>query len=275
MSEAATYILLWLSALGAGIMNAVAGGGTMLTFSALLAVVPPVIGNATSTVALVPGSLASAWGYRREVRQVGHWIALLLWPSVIGGAIGSLLVTRLDPKYFEALVPWLILSAALLFLCQPVLVRLAGIGKPHATPSKFTLGGVIVFQLFVGVYGGYFGAGIGILMLSSLGIMGLTDIPANPGDSGSPVFNDTGEAVGITSWGNSTTQVKGYVDVIENTVDWRYALGMMAAAILGGYFGAFTARRMDRNLVRWIVILIGFGLAAYYFYKQGSGGSLA
>ena len=261
MSEAATYILLWLSALGAGIMNAVAGGGTMLTFSALLAVVPPVIGNATSTVALVPGSPASAWGYRREVRQVGHWIALLLWPSVIGGAIGSLLVTRLDPKYFEALVPWLILSAALLFLCQPVLVRLAGIGKPHATPSKFTLGGVIVFQFFVGVYGGYFGAGIGILMLSSLGIMGLTDIH---------LMNAVKTILAMFINGVSVV-----VFVIENTVDWRYALGMMAAAILGGYFGAFTARRMDRNLVRWIVILIGFGLAAYYFYKQGSGGSLA
>src|SRR5262249_29501028 len=112
MSEAATYILLWLSALGAGIMNAIAGGGTMLTFSALLAVVPPVIGNATSTVALVPGSLASAWGYRREVRQVGHWIALLVWPSAIGGAIGSLLVTRLDPKYFEAPGCLLLLQAA-------------------------------------------------------------------------------------------------------------------------------------------------------------------
>src|SRR5262249_15339496 len=102
-----TYTLLCISALAAGIINSVAGGGTLLTFSALLAVVDPVVANATSTVALLPGSIAGAWGYRREVRESVQWLKLLIWPSLIGGGVGTLLVTRLEAKYFAALVPWL------------------------------------------------------------------------------------------------------------------------------------------------------------------------
>ena len=117
--------LFWLtlSALVAGAVNAIAGGGTLITFPALLAILTPVYGptaavlaNATSTVALVPGSFAAAWGYRRMLSDARRWLALLIVPSLVGGVIGSLLVTRLDPRYFDALVPWLILVATLLFL---------------------------------------------------------------------------------------------------------------------------------------------------------------
>src|SRR5713101_8880859 len=98
-----THLLLCLSALIAGAVNSVAGGGTLFTFSALLTVVNPVVANATSTVALVPGSLAGAWAYRREMRASSRWIALLIWPSLVGGVVGSLLVTELDERYFSAL----------------------------------------------------------------------------------------------------------------------------------------------------------------------------
>src|SRR5438132_7806353 len=111
-----TYLWLFFSALAAGAMNSVAGGGTLLTFPALLSVVSEQVANATSTVALLPGSLAGAWGYRRELRACTRWVWLLVWPSLAGGAVGSLLVTRLDPVYFKRLVPWLILTAAVLFL---------------------------------------------------------------------------------------------------------------------------------------------------------------
>jgi uncharacterized membrane protein YfcA len=249
-----TYALLCVSALAAGIINAVAGGGTLLTFSALLTIVDPVVANATSTVALVPGSIAGAWGYRREMRESGRWLKLLIWPSLIGGGVGTLLVTRLEAKYFAALVPWLILGASILFLVQPAIGRLAGLGKSQAPPSAATLAGLIVFQFLVAVYGGYFGAGIGILMLSSLAMMGLSDIHQM-------------NAV-KTFLAACINCVAVAIFALEQKIAWQYALIMAGAAIIGGYLGAHTARRMNRNFVRWLVILIGFGLAAYYFYER-------
>src|SRR5437764_1421085 len=118
-----TQFWLCLSALAAGAINAVAGGGTLLTFPALTAVVSYEMANATSTVALVPGSVAAAWGYRREFAGLRRWALLLAGPSLVGGAVGTLLVIWF-PDAFAALVPWLILTAALLFLLQPTLGRL-------------------------------------------------------------------------------------------------------------------------------------------------------
>jgi uncharacterized membrane protein YfcA len=249
-----TYALLSLAALAAGVMNSIAGGGTLLTFPALLTVVPAVVANATSTVALVPGSLSGAWGYRSEVRHLGRWIAILIWPSVIGGIVGSALVLYLPEKYFQASVPWLILLATLLFLFQPAISRLTGIGKEHAPPSKTTLGGIIFFQFLVSVYGGYFGAGIGILMLSSLALMGMGDIHR---------MNALKTILAACINGVSVI-----VFIQGNVVVWRYALVMAVAAIAGGYLGARLARMLNRELVRWIVILIGFVLAAQLFYQN-------
>src|SRR5256885_1699900 len=139
-----------------------AGGGTLLTFPSLWAGVPSVTANATSTVALVPGSLASGWAYRREMQAARRWLALLIGPSLLGGGVGALLVTRLE-EYFDAMVPWLLLTAAMLFLFQPAIVKLTGVGKPHAFPSRMVQVGIIAFQFLVAVYGGYFGAGLRIL----------------------------------------------------------------------------------------------------------------
>jgi uncharacterized membrane protein YfcA len=245
--------------LAAGVMNALAGGGTLLTFPALLLALPPgdasqVVANATSTVALVPGSLAGAWGFRRELRSVSHWIRLLFLPSLLGGLIGSLLVTRLPPRFFALLVPWLILTATLLFLLQPTITRVFGIGKPHAEPRPAARAAVVVFQFLVAVYGGYFGAGIGILMLSSLSLMGLGDIHR---------MNAAKTFLAAVINGVSVV-----VFVAEGEVEWRYAAVMAVAAITGGYLGASYGRRLPRSLVRWLVIAIGFGLAAKYFYQQ-------
>jgi uncharacterized membrane protein YfcA len=259
MTEVQTYSLLCLCALLAGVINSIAGGGTLLTFSALVGVVNPVLANATSTVALVPGSVAGAWGYRREVRECRRWIIFLAVPSLIGGGIGSLLVTRLEEKYFSAMVPWLILGAALLFLLQPAVSRFAGVGKPHTAPGLTTMAGVAFFQFLVALYGGYFGAGIGILMLSALGVMGLQDIHRMNAVKTFLAFLINGVAVAVF--------------IIEQKVVWHYALSMAVAAILGGYFGARVARRLNPDLVRWVVILIGFSLAAYFFQQQWQGRS--
>ncbi len=120
----AIYFWLCLSALAAGMINAIAGGGTLLTFPALLAVISPVAANVTSTLALLPGSIASVWGYRREFYASRRWIALLTVPSLLGGVAGALLITQLEEGIFKALVPWLVLLAAILFLVQPAVSRL-------------------------------------------------------------------------------------------------------------------------------------------------------
>jgi uncharacterized membrane protein YfcA len=253
MSEptVATDALLCLCALVAGALNAIAGGGTLLTFPALLAVVPPVIANATSTVALVPGSLAGAWGYRQELVHSRRWLRTLILPCLLGGVVGTLLVVRLPEQYFARVVPWLVLTATLLFMMQPGLSQLTGLGTPHRQPSRWVEIAIIVFQFLVAVYGGYFGAGIGILMLSSLAFLGIADIHA---------LNalKTFLAAAINS-------VAVGVFVIEDKVNWRLALIMTTAAIVGGYGGARMARRLNRNLVRWVVILIGLGLTVHLF----------
>lgn len=249
---------LGLSAFAAGVINAVAGGGTLLTFPALLAALAPlgveagVFANATSTVALVPGSLASAWGYRREMRTSRSWTLYLIGPSLIGGLVGSLLVTRLDARYFQVLVPWLILTAALLFMAQPAVARMIQ-AKPHGAPSGNTVAAVIIAQFFISVYGGYFGAGIGILMLSALALMGLPGVHQMNAVKTFLAFCINGVSV--------------LVFVVEKKVEWCYVPIMAVAAISGGYLGARLARRVKPRLVRWFIIAVGLGLAGYYFYK--------
>jgi hypothetical protein len=259
-------LILCLAAALAGAINSVAGGGTLLTFPALMAILSrhgenqamaAVIANATSTVALFPGSVAAIGGYWRELHQARRWAILLTAPSLLGGLVGSRLLTTLPAETFHTLVPWLILTAAALFALQPSIARWAGVGKPHAAPTRGTLVGVVLFQFGVAIYGGYFGAGIGILMLSALAMMGLADIH---------VMN------GLKSWlGSCINGVAVVVFIAGGKVDWRLAVPMLVAAIVGGYGGAAIARRLNRNLVRGIVIAIGFSLAAYYFYRQFAG----
>lgn len=257
--------LLWLcvTALIAGGINSVAGGGTLLTFPALIAAltamnsdpaVAAVLANATSTVALVPGSIAGAWGYRGQVMQARRWLLLLIGPSIVGGTAGSLLVTQLNPKYFALLVPWLILSAAVLFLVDTITRRRASSLVERDTHSGRSIVSLVLFQLAVAVYGGYFGAGIGILMLSALALMGIGDI--NRMNAIKTV---------LTSFINGVSVI---VFVLEGKVVWSCALPMAVCAIAGGYLGAHIAQRIQPRLVRWLVIAIGFSLAAYYFYQQ-------
>jgi uncharacterized membrane protein YfcA len=251
------YAFLGASAFAAGVINSIAGGGTLLTFPALLAALGPggeVIANATSTVALVPGSLAGVGGYRREMRASKQWVKLLILPSILGGLAGSLLLTELPKEWFAQLVPWLILVAATLFMLQPAISRWVGVGGPDHHPSLIGKSGLVVFQFLVAVYGGYFGAGIGILMISSLSLMGISDIHSINGLKTFLAF--------------CINFVSVVVFIMEDQVEWRYALAMMGCAIMGGYLGAHTARRMNRNVVRWIVVAIGFGLATYYFYSH-------
>jgi uncharacterized membrane protein YfcA len=249
-------VLLVGSAFLAGVVNAVAGGGTLLTFPSLIQFggLSAEFANATSTVALVPGSASGAWGFRRELKGTGPWLALLLPPSVVGGTIGSLLVVALPASYFNALVPWLLLTASLLLLAQPYLGRRLQLTGVTGLPSRRMCAAVVFFQLLVAIYGGYFGAGIGILMLTSLAFMGLGDIHR---------MNAVKALLAVAINGVSVV-----IFVAGGLVAWHFAGLMAVGAIAGGLAGASVGRRLPKEAVRWLVILVGLGLAAYYFRKQ-------
>jgi len=257
-------LLVCGAALLAGAVNSVAGGGTLLTFPVLIAVltrrlgdekIAAVVANQTSTMALIPGIFAAAWGYRRQLKHSQHWLKWLLPPSLVGGLIGGLLVVTF-PDQFSTLVPWLILTAAVLFVLQPQIAKWTGVGMSHQRPGAGTLAAIVVFQFFVAVYGGYFGAGIGILMLSSLGLMGLADIHVMNGLKNSLAFAINIMAVAIF--------------LTRGQIDWSLAMPMIGCSIVGGFVGATLAQKIDRRVVRWIVVLIGFSLATYYFWRQFS-----
>jgi uncharacterized protein len=257
------YVILCLAAALGGAVNAIAGGGTLLTFPALFAALgstgdAAVIANGTSTVALVPGSIAALVGYRQEIRAEGRWVLALVAPSLAGGMIGSLLVVLLPSEIFKVAVPWLILIAASLFALQPQIARLTGIGQPHdASAMPGIRLGSIAFQFLVAVYGGYFGAGIGILMLSALAMLGMSDI-----------HRMNAAKTLLASLINGTSCI---VFIASGDVNWPFAIAMSIASSVGGYLAAHAARHVDRRVVRAIVVGIGFVLAAYYFYRQAAG----
>jgi uncharacterized protein len=261
------YLLLFGAAALGGAVNSVAGGGTLLTFPALLwAGQPEIIANATSTVALWPGQLSSLWGYRQEVGRNRRVIGLLAIPSFLGGLIGALLLLRTDNETFKALVPYLILLATLLFMSQETISRWlrsrAAIAKEPTpsddlkdkssvpttsqTPPPSRWLGIMLFQLGVAIYGGYFGAGIGILMLAALGLLGFTNIHQMNG-----LKNINGLCINA---------VAAVLFIVKGLVDWRLAALMATGAIIGGYTGAGTARRIGQKNVRRLIIAIGFAL---------------
>ncbi len=249
----ATWALLLGAAFVAGMVNAIAGGGTLLTFPSLLTVLSPVAANATSTVALLPGSLAAAWGYRTELERCREHLVRLWPPSLLGGIVGSLLLTRLPERVFASAVPWLLAGASVMLLVQKPLARWLGT-RPHEKPSSRILAAIVFFQFLVGVYGGYFGAGIGILMLSSLAFVGISDIHE---------MNAVKSVLAATMNG-VTVLILGAAGVIV----WKYALAMAVTGVLGGYMGARAARATKPEYVRALVVAIGFAVAAYSWLSK-------
>jgi hypothetical protein len=235
------------SAFAAGAINSVAGGGTLLTFPTLVWLgLDSVAANATSTVAIWPGSLGGMWGYRKELRTADPRMLALTVPSLIGGIAGALLLRFTPPSIFDAIVPFLILFATVLFMLQETVQRMFKTGQRGLT-------GAILFQFFVALYGGYFGAGIGILMLAALSILGLTDIHQMNGLKNFFALCING--------------VAAMYFMFAHMVHWPYVLIMAIGAIAGGYGGAGLARRIGRTVVRKIVIGIGFAMAGSLFVK--------
>ncbi|WKW11141.1 sulfite exporter TauE/SafE family protein [Pseudogemmatithrix spongiicola] len=238
------------AALGA-MMNAVAGGGTLVTFPALVALgVPPITANATSTVALWPGTMASMWGYRAELSGGRRWATAFAVPSFAGGVVGALLLLQTPEKRFAAIVPWLILGATALFIAQkPLMMALAergGVRREIAGADGHLLppsAAFLLYQFGVAVYGGYFGAGAGILMLAALGLMGLTNIH---------------QMNGLKNWGGGVMNlVAVIIFALSGVVIWPVALAMALGAGIGGIGGSLLAQRVGQVWVRRSVVAIG------------------
>lgn len=246
---------LALSAAVGGAINAVAGGGTLITFPALLFFgTAPVTANATSTLALVIGTSGSIYGYRRHLAAVKTWLWRFLPVSLLGGVLGALLLTCTSNQTFSRLVPFLILFATVIFLAQGLLRRQVKL-EPASNPAQpHAVWAAILFQLAVAVYGGYFGAGIGILMLASLGFIGLHNIHE---------MNSL-----KTMLGSMINLVAAIWFVISGLIAWPQAAVMTAGALCGYFLGAHYSQRIPQARVRQIITAIGFLLAAITFYKE-------
>jgi uncharacterized membrane protein YfcA len=239
----------------AGAINSVAGGGTLVSFPTLIWLgLSSVTANATSTVAIWPGSLGAMWGYRRELRATHPRMLALIVPSLIGGIAGALLLRWTPPALFDKLVPYLILFATLLFMAQHSVQQAIGTGSSAEHRSLKWLIGAMFFQLLVAVYGGYFGAGIGILMLAALSILGLKDIHEMNGLKNFFAVCINGVAALYFVW--------------AGMVYWPDVLVMAVGAVAGGYGGAGAARRIGRVAVRRLVVAIGFIMALALFLKK-------
>jgi uncharacterized protein len=250
-------LLLLLTAFVGGTLNSVAGGGSFFTLPALIFTgVPAKIANATSTVALWPGSVASIGAYRRELRGLSRsLLILLIGTSLIGGLLGALLLLKTSSIIFEKLLPYLLLLATLLFTFSPMIT--ARLHVRQLEKAKLTTKNLLwisIIQFIIAIYGGYFGGGIGIMMLASLSVMGFESIH---------VMNAV-----KTMLASCINGIAVIAFIIAGAVFWPQALLMTVAATIGGYGGAYYARKINPKYIRIFVIIVGFIMTIVFFIKQ-------
>lgn len=231
-----------------------AGGGSFIAFPALLfSGVPPIPANATNTIALWTAAAASGGAYRRRLDMPRRVMVPLLGASLLGGVAGAVLLLKTPAHTFMRVLPWLTLGATLLFMFGK---RLAG-GRRSIVEheaSSAALAGATLFQLGVAVYGGYFGGGMGIVMLAMLAALGMTDIHA---------MNALKSVMGFVINGVAVVTF-----VVARAVYWKHGIVMIAGGIAGGYLGAHYAQKMPQVWIRSFVVLVGAGMTAYFFWKS-------
>jgi uncharacterized protein len=247
-------LILVIAAFAAGAINSIAGGGTLITFPVLIWLgLDPKVANATSTVALWPGLFGGLYGYRRELENSSRILFRLGLTSVIGGAVGAWLLIFTPSPIFASLVPFLILFATILFMMQGTITKRLRLQPIVDEPQAKWWLGAIVFQFFSSIYGGYFGAGNGILMLAAMGILGLHDI---------------NRANGIKNFlGICINSIAVLSFALMNLVVWSDALLMAVGALLGGYCGASMAVRIGQRWVRRGIVVIGFVIFMVMIWK--------
>lgn len=246
----ADCFLLLLAGFAAGGMNALAGGGTFFSFPALMATgLPPVTANATNAVALWPASLAASWAAREQLRPLGRYVIPLVLLSVLGGVAGGLLLLAGGDAVFRRLIPWLLAAATLLFAASPWLSRWVNRHRSADSLPPHGLGGGLAHAL-VAVYGGYFGAGMGILQLAAFSIEGHPLLRANALKN---LLSSTIYSTAVVTF------------VLAGRVSWAELAILLAAASAGGYAGGALAKRLPTAWLRAWVIAVGTGMTAYYF----------
>jgi uncharacterized membrane protein YfcA len=241
-------IIILIAAFGAGVLNTIAGGGTFLTFPALVFIgVPPVVANATSAVAVFPGYLSGALGFRAELKKFDRRLMIrLVGITFLGGFIGSLLLMVSSNKVFSIVVPFLLLAATLAFLFGD---RIRAWASKHTGLTPFGSLGL----LMVSIYGGYFNGGLGIVLLALFALWGMTQIHEMNGLKNGLSF--------------ALAAVSVAVFTIGGLVEWNHAIGMMVASTIGGYAGAPIARALPKSVVRGIIAVIGFTMSAVFFAR--------
>jgi uncharacterized membrane protein YfcA len=243
-------ILLFLSGVLTGMINAVAGGGTFLSFGALTLVgIPPVVANATSSITQFPGYVTSTLAYWNDFKTFWRGAIALAIASIAGSLLGAWILLQLDNPQFRSLVPWLLLAATALFAAGPYL-------KPKPKPGQeAAVGGVFGFlmQAVTAVYGGFFGAGMGVMMLATLGL------------------SQSGDYHRLNALKNMLATVIAAVAIVVfvwgGVVAWPQAIVMIPGVALGGWSGVWVARRVPQKYMRWVVIAVGLLLAVYYFWR--------
>ncbi|MFL5802389.1 MAG: sulfite exporter TauE/SafE family protein [Roseiflexaceae bacterium] len=245
---------LFLAAVAAGAINSVAGGGSFISFPALLlAGVPPISANATNAAALWPGTVASVGAYRRELAVQRRGIVLFSAISLLGGLIGALLLLQTQERTFEQLIPYLLLAATLIFALSPRITRWTRQWGEHGRERWSRRLVVLALYFGVAIYGGFFGAGLGILTLAVLGLLGLEQIHEMNALKVLQASLINGVAV--------------LTFALAGAVQWPMALLMAAGGIVGGYGGAALARRVNPVAVRWVIIAISVSLTVYFFIR--------
>jgi uncharacterized membrane protein YfcA len=251
-------VLLFFAAVIAGVINSVAGGGGFVAFPALVfAGIPPINANATNTVALWPGTVASSGAYRRELRHKTQWLAMLplLIVSLFGAVAGAILLLRTPPRTFMHIIPWLLLGATLLFIVGgKISAYIRARMQQHQRADAIHLIGITILQLITSVYIGYFGAGSGMIMLALFALMGMENI-----------HNMNAYKTVLASVANGVAVI---TFIVAGAVVWPQAVVMIIGAALGGYGGAYYAQKLDPVVVRRIVIAIGLAMTAYFFVQR-------
>ncbi len=246
-------LLIFVTGILAGMINSVAGGGSFLTFPVLVYCgIPSIQANATSTVATWPGALASLGAYRREMAAQPRLAVVLSAVSIVGGAAGAWILLHTRPRTFDVLLPWLTLFATLLFAFgQSVSARLKlSLAQSEGQGSLVRTG---LIQLVIAVYGGYYGAGAGIMMLAVLALMGMKNI--HEMNAFKTLLNISFNSAAVVMF------------IVGKQVFWPQAWCMMAGAIAGGYGGAWLARRLPPLFIRRFVIVVGVATTVYFFLR--------
>ena len=254
-------ISLLAAACVAGVINAIAGGGTLITFPVLILFgMNPVEANATSTLSLVIGTSGSIYGFRQHLSEIRPWLASFIPVSIVGGLLGSFLLTHGSESSFARLVPYLVLFATVLFMIQGAVRRRVAhqlvmeATQPQPLPSGIRhLIIAMTFQLLVSVYGGYFGAGIGILMLATLGFLGFSNIHQM-----NTLKNVLGSLINL---------VAAIWFTANGLIDWPRMAVMTVGAIAGYYLGATYSQRLSQEKVRYLITAIGLIITIAMFWK--------